>query len=126
METTAAALTPQQYIEKTNAEHQVVVWALVACPHCKASKALLAEIQTQEKRQGLDVTVLHVDGGEDMENGGAIKAALIRMTGQRKFPNTFVNGKQIGSNDTLQKFHASGELDKLLDKQYPSKWTIRT
>lgn len=71
---TEQTLTPQQFIEKANAEHQVVVWALVACPHCKATKALLAEI-VAEKRPDLDVKILHVDGGEDMENGGAVKSA---------------------------------------------------
>ena len=93
-ETTAPALTPQQFIEKQNASHQVVVWALVACPHCKKTKKLLAEIKA-EKRPNLDVKILHVDGGEDMPNGGAVKAALIKMTGQRLFPNTFVKPLKI-------------------------------
>ena len=75
--------------------------------------------ELQQERPTLNVVIHHVD---DIENGGTIKATLYKMSGQRLFPNIYINGKQIGGNDALQRLHASGELNSLLNKTYPSKW----
>jgi glutaredoxin len=77
----------------------------------------------QEERANLKVVIHHVDA---MENGGPIKTTLFKMTGQRLYPNVFINGKQIGGNDSIQRLHSSGELSTLLSKTFPSKWAART
>jgi glutaredoxin 3 len=113
----------QTFIDNEIAEKQVVIWSLVKCPHCRATKKLLAEIQEGRQGSSLKVAIHNVD---EMENGGAIKTNLFRMTSQRLYPNIYINGKQIGGNDTFQRLHTIGELSKLLDKTYPSKWAIKS
>ena len=48
------------------------------------------------------------------EDGPAIQAALLEVTGQRTVPNIFVGGRHIGGNDDAQAKAASGELQTML------------
>ena len=40
--------------------------------------------------------------------------ALKELTNRTSVPNIFINGKNIGGNDNLQKLNTDGELVKLL------------
>ena len=51
---------------------------------------------------------------DEIDDGEAIQAELLRVTGQRTVPNVFISGKHLGGNDDTQRAAASGELQKML------------
>ena len=83
----------------------VVLFSKSYCPFCTKTKALFAEIGAQE------VCSIELDKDND---GPAIQAALLEVTGQRTVPNIFVGGRHIGGNDDAQAKAASNELQTLL------------
>jgi glutaredoxin 3 len=78
-----------------------------------------------DKADQIDPSAIAVHDVDTMEGGGHVKTTLLRLNSQRLYPSLYVNGKHIGGNDTLLKLNETGELDKLLAKQYPSKWAIK-
>ena len=92
-------------VDKLLAENKVVVFSKSYCPYCSQTKSLLQSL-------AVDAVVLELD---DRADGNDVSAVLREMTGQRTFPNTFINGQQVGGNDKLQAAHRSGQLAALLE-----------
>jgi glutaredoxin 3 len=83
---------------------KVVVFSKSYCPYCVATKKLFKDL-------GVDAKVIELDKRRD---GDAIQSELLKMTGQRTVPNTFINGQHLGGNDKAQAAAKSGELQKKL------------
>mmetsp|Transcript_15051 Transcript_15051/g.19915 ORF Transcript_15051/g.19915 Transcript_15051/m.19915 type:complete len:115 (+) Transcript_15051:195-539(+) len=87
-------------------ENPVVVYSKSYCPHCSKTKATL-------QSKGVAAKVIELDV---VNQGSAIQNELYEMTKQRTVPNTFIGGKHLGGNDTLQAHARSGQLKILLDQ----------
>lgn len=98
---------------------QVVLWALSDDQPSKDAKALLESLQDQ-------ISSMAIHDVDTMENGGSLKIQLFRLNGQRVYPLVYVNGKHQGGLESLQKMASSGELKRMLQMTYPSKWGIKT
>tara|TARA_B100000780_G_C20974201_1_gene389045 strand:+ start:473 stop:838 length:366 start_codon:yes stop_codon:yes gene_type:complete len=83
----------------------VVIFSKSYCPFCTKVKALFAKLGSQQ------VCAIELDKDED---GPAIQAALLEVTGQRTVPNVFVGGQHLGGNDDVQAQAANGELQTML------------
>ena len=83
----------------------VVLFSKSSCPFCAKAKVLFDELGAQQ------VSSIELDQDED---GPAIQAALLEVTGQRTVPNIFVGGRHIGGNDDAQAKAAAGELQPML------------
>ncbi|OJJ47592.1 hypothetical protein ASPZODRAFT_15042 [Penicilliopsis zonata CBS 506.65] len=84
----AAKTKAQQLIN----ENGVVVFSKSYCPYCKASKALLDDLNATYTALELDL----------MDDGAAIQDALKEISGQRTVPNIYISKKHIGGNSDLQ------------------------
>ena len=98
---------------------QVVLWALSDDQPSKDAKALLESLQDE-------ISSMAIHDVDTMENGGSLKIQLFRLNGQRVYPLVYVNGKHQGGLESLQKLASSGELKRMLQMAYPSKWGIKT
>jgi len=85
-------------------ENKVLVLSKTYCPYCSRTKALLKSLNTEH-------TVIELDTRED---GEALQAAALELTGQRTVPHVFIGGKHIGGNDMTQALHYKGELVPML------------
>jgi glutaredoxin 3 len=83
---------------------KVVAFSKSYCPYCLATKKLFKDL-------GVDAKVIELDKRGD---GDAIQSELLKMTGQRTVPNTFINGQHLGGNDKAQAAAKSGDLQKKL------------
>lgn len=83
---------------------KVVVFSKTYCPFCTATKQLFAGM-------GVDAEVIELD---EMADGSAMQAALVKLSGQRTVPNVFINGEHLGGNDDTQAAMRSGRLEALL------------
>ncbi|KAF9885485.1 hypothetical protein FE257_012812 [Aspergillus nanangensis] len=77
-------------------ENAVAVFSKSHCPYCKASKSLLTEL-------GAKMNVVELD---KIDDGAALQAALLEISGQRTVPNIFIKQKHIGGNSDLQAIRA--------------------
>jgi len=93
------------------------MWTISDCPQCAEARKVL-----DDKRDSISSLVVH--DVDTMEDGFILKKTLYKMNAQIMYPVLYVNGKHIGSTDTLMKLENSGELNRLLQKTYPSKWTV--
>lgn len=84
---------------------QIVVFSKSYCPYCDATKALFTGM-------GVDFKVHELDKMGD--DGPALQAALLKMTGQRTVPNVFVKKQHIGGNDKTQAAVKEGRLQEML------------
>ena len=91
-------------IQETVASAPVVIYSKSWCPYCAQSKALFDSMSQP-------YTAIELDERED---GDAIQATLLQITGQRTVPNVFVAGQHIGGNDDTQQAAQSGKLAALL------------
>jgi len=96
---------PVAFAKEQIASNDVMVFSKSYCPYCTATKTVF------EKMAGVDATVLELDLNED---GEAIQAALLEITGQRTVPNVFVKGNHIGGNDDTQLAAKMGKIKKML------------
>jgi len=83
-------------------ENPVVIFSKSYCSYCKASKKLL--IQHKANFLALEL--------DELDDGGAIQASLLELSGQSTVPNIFISGEHIGGNSNLQA--RKRELGKLL------------
>ncbi|KAF3918492.1 Glutaredoxin-C1 [Orbilia brochopaga] len=84
----SAKTKAQKFID----ESPVAVFSKSYCPYCRASKALLTELNANFEVWELD----------QLADGSDIQAALAEITGQSTVPNIFIGGKHIGGNSDLQ------------------------
>ena len=61
---------------------------------------------------GVDAEVVELD---EMSEGDAMQAALLKVSGQRTVPNVFINGNHLGGNDDTQAAARSGKLAEMLE-----------
>ncbi|KAG0348807.1 hypothetical protein BG004_004066 [Podila humilis] len=100
----AAAIKSQ--VDALIADNAVIVFSKTHCPYCSKAKSLLSSLEATFKVVELDT----------IENGAAIQAYLLELTGQRTVPNIFINQKHIGGCDSLVALDKKGELKALLAK----------
>lgn len=60
----------------------------------------------------IDAKVIELN---EMDDGNAIQAALLDITGQRTVPNVFIKGNHLGGNDDTQAAARSGKLKKMME-----------
>ncbi|KAF9180483.1 thioredoxin reductase [Haplosporangium sp. Z 767] len=93
-------------VDNLIANNAVVVFSKTYCPYCTKAKNLL-------KEHGVEAKIIELDNDE---NGAAIQAYLLELTGQRTVPNIFIGQKHIGGCDDLFKLERNGQLKTLLSK----------
>ena len=49
-----------------------------------------------------------------MDDGPLIQMELLKQTGQKTVPNTFIGGRHIGGNSELQELHAQDEAEEMI------------
>lgn len=91
-------------IEAAVAKDKVVLFSKPDCPFCKATKELLTE-------KGVEFTAIEVTTRDDAEN---FQVAMGQKSGQRTFPNVYINGEFVGGADATKEANESGKLDELL------------
>jgi len=96
--------TTKAFIEKDIANNKVVVYAKTWCPHCKATKELLAGKYGEVKTLIRDLDIM------DDPSGPCLAKALTNYSGQTSVPNIFINGEHFGGNSDLQEAHTNGSL----------------
>ncbi|KAF9937124.1 hypothetical protein BGZ75_005978 [Mortierella antarctica] len=93
-------------IDAIIANNGVVVFSKTYCPYCTKAKNLLAKL-------GASAHIVELDSEDD---GSAIQAYLLELTGQRTVPNIFIGQKHIGGCDDLFAIEKNGQLKTLLAK----------
>ncbi|CAO3568346.1 unnamed protein product [Mortierella alpina] len=88
------------------ANNKVVVFSKTYCPYCTKAKNALA-------KHYAGAHIVELDSEED---GAAIQAYLLELTGQRTVPNIFIDHKHIGGCDDLLALDKNGQLKTLLAK----------
>ena len=86
-------------------KHPVVIFSKSYCPFCMQAKALLAKFGP-----------VHAIELDEVANGDKIHNELKQKTGLMTVPNIFIGGDQVGGNSDLQKLHAKGKLQPLIEK----------
>ena len=79
----------------------VKVYTKKVCPYCTRAKALLG-------RKGVPYEEI------DVENDDALRAWLVRATGQRTVPQIFVGDRSLGGFSDVDALDRQGRLDALL------------
>ncbi|KAJ9454596.1 Glutaredoxin-C2 [Diplonema papillatum] len=99
-----AAQQARQLVPEHMRMAHVLMFSKASCPFCRIAMDVFV-------RHGAKPAVYDV-GTE--ANGAAVKAALLKITGQRTVPNVFIGDRHIGGCDAVQGLDASGGLAKLL------------
>ncbi|KAF9284372.1 glutaredoxin [Mortierella alpina] len=108
----SSTLTPEMAaqiktrVDEIIANNKVVVFSKTYCPYCTKAKNLLAQHKAEA----------HIVELDSEDEGSAIQAYLLELTGQRTVPNIFINQKHIGGCDDLFKLEKSGQLKTLVAK----------
>lgn len=84
----------------------VIIYTLSTCPWCHKAKDLLD--QKHVKYEEIVVDKMDDKKKEETRN------MLLEKTGQKTFPQIFINDKSIGGYSDLEALDKNGELDKLL------------
>ncbi|MGA8892941.1 MAG: glutaredoxin 3 [Anaeromyxobacteraceae bacterium] len=79
----------------------VKVYTKKVCPYCTRAKALLG-------RKGVPYEEI------DVEDDEALRAWLVRATGQRTVPQIFVGDRSLGGFSDVDALDREGRLDALL------------
>eukprot|EP00992_Anisonema_acinus_P007109 TRINITY_DN274_c0_g1_i1.p1 TRINITY_DN274_c0_g1~~TRINITY_DN274_c0_g1_i1.p1 ORF type:complete len:276 (-),score=63.34 TRINITY_DN274_c0_g1_i1:81-908(-) len=89
----------------------VTIFTLTKCPHCQASKALLAELGVTP-----DTGLVNVDVQKTAWRKRQLPALLgERASGAVTFPQIFLGAELVGGNSELQALHQAGELKPRLE-----------
>lgn len=100
----------QQLVQDLITQHPVAVFSKTYCPFCSAAKRALKE----ESQKVTPPTPIHVIELDMRDDGDAIQAALVSLTGQRTVPNVFIGGESIGGGDDTCAAQTSGVLKQML------------
>lgn len=100
----SSTLSPMDFAKSEIEGNKVVVFSKSYCPFCTKTKTLFTD-------KGVDFKVHELN---KMDEGDDIRDALLEMTGQKTFPNVFINGQHVGGNSETQDAESSGKLDELL------------
>lgn len=84
----------------------VIIYTLSTCPCCHKAKELF-------DTKGVTYKEIVVNEMNDAEKE-KIRKELLEKTGQKTFPQIFINNKSIGGYSDLEDLDKSGALDKLL------------
>jgi glutaredoxin 3 len=95
-------MDPASRIAAINAENPVVVWSKTYCSYCDRALLLLAGLEPR-----FPVELLQLD---EMADGSALQAELLKMTGCMTVPQVFVGNRFIGGCTETTQFHAEGKL----------------
>lgn len=87
-------------------KNKVMIFSKETCPFCTKVKELFTSLNQQ-------YTAIELD---KMDEGTAIRDYLFEKTGQKTFPNVYVNGTHLGGCDNTLTAHSEGRLEKLLNK----------
>jgi glutaredoxin 3 len=101
----AAANDAGPFVKGEVAAHDVVIFSKTFCPYCKKTKALFSD------ELKVTASVIELDKRDD---GAAIQAALLELTGQRTVPSVWIKGKHIGGADDTAAAHGSGKIKDML------------
>mmetsp|Transcript_34225 Transcript_34225/g.59893 ORF Transcript_34225/g.59893 Transcript_34225/m.59893 type:complete len:105 (-) Transcript_34225:1261-1575(-) len=94
----------EEQIRQQISTSKVLVYSKSYCPYCTSTKNSLQSLRVPAEVYELD----------QISNGDAIQAALLKITGQRTVPNIFIGGVHVGGNSDLQTKISSGEAQSLL------------
>eukprot|EP00891_Asterochloris_glomerata_P006951 jgi/Astpho2/6951/Aster-01813 len=97
----------QQELEALISQHSVVTFGWTFCPFARRAKELLAEL-------GADFEAVELN---QLSQGPALRAELIKKTNRTSVPNVFINGASFGGlNDGpgILTLHKEGQLEPLL------------
>jgi len=97
----------KDFINGEISSHKVVVFSKTYCPYCVATKNLFKKSEFS----GIDVKYHELD---KINDGPAIQATLLSMSGQRTVPSVWVGGKFVGGNSETQSAYQSGQLQNML------------
>lgn len=85
-------------------QNKVLIFSKTTCPFCTKIKDLFKELKVEYNSIELN----------EIENGAALQAALLEVSGQRTVPNVYINGQHIGGCDDTLKAHSDGKLLPLI------------
>jgi glutaredoxin 3 len=91
-------------LKKLIASSPVLVLSKTTCGYCSRAKALL-------EQHAAKPTIIELNTVED---GPALQAATLQLTGQRTVPSIWIKGKHIGGYDNLSALDGRGELTAAL------------
>lgn len=80
---------------------EVIIYTRDGCPYCTQAKNLLSA-------KGADFTEYNAS------KDPAYRQEMMTRSGQRTFPQVFVNGQHLGGCDDINALDARGGLDPLL------------
>jgi glutaredoxin len=99
--------TIETFVDNLIENNKVVVFSKSSCPFCVKVKDLF-------KGFNQEFVALELD---KMDDGSSIRDYLYEKTGQRTFPNVYVNGKHLGGSDSTILAHEQGRLGALLSEE---------
>ncbi|GAB9470004.1 Glutaredoxin [Globisporangium polare] len=97
-----------EFIERTIAEHPVVIFSKSYCPYCTLAKDVM-------KQAGAPFHVVELDRKSDDPSGSDIQSALAQKTGRRTVPNVFLAKETIGGGSDVEALFQSGQLTEMLE-----------
>lgn len=99
--------TIEQFCNNLIRDNKVMIFSKDNCPFAAKVKELFNSINQK-------FTAIELD---KMDEGSSIRDYLFGKTGQKTFPNVYVNGQHLGGSDSCLAAHADGRLAKLLDEK---------
>lgn len=99
-----AAASPKDFVKSMVDSNKIAVFSKSYCPFCVKAKKALAD-------EGLEFSAVELDQRDD---GAAIQAALLDITGQRTVPNIFVGQKHLGGCDDTLAAIRKGSIKNML------------
>jgi glutaredoxin 3 len=88
------------------AQNKIMIFSKSYCPYCTNAKNLL-----QQKKAAFCSLELDKESSEVCDTA---TSQLRELTGQKTFPNIFINSKHIGGFSDLKKLNDEKKLDKML------------
>ncbi|PAA79528.1 hypothetical protein BOX15_Mlig001738g7, partial [Macrostomum lignano] len=104
----------QGYVEKKIRHRKVVLFEKSSVPSCKQCRVILESYGLNKDRQGVFETV-NIEARTDCSQ---LEDYLLTKTlfDRREVPHLFVDGRHIGGEFEIKRFHESGELKEIFRK----------